>query len=150
MNSLPISRFAAPATALLFALAACAGPTATGSEPTSAPAGGERTIEVLATDALRFEPAAITVRAGERVRFVVRNTGTVDHEFYVGDEAAQEEHEQEMAGGGMMHGDPNGVEVPAGEAAELEMTFDAPAELLIGCHVPGHWPAMKATLTVEG
>jgi uncharacterized cupredoxin-like copper-binding protein len=152
MRSLSIHRIAKPAVLLELALTACAGPAATASRPASLPpAGGVRTIEVLATDALRFDPAAITVRAGERVRFVVQNTGTVDHEFYVGDETAQDEHEDEMAGGGMMHDDPNGVEVPAGQTAELEMTFDAPVELLIGCHVPGHWPAgMKARLTVEG
>jgi uncharacterized cupredoxin-like copper-binding protein len=121
-----------------------------GSPLAGSPAAGVRAIDVKATDALRFEPAAITVKAGERVRFVVRNTGTVDHEFYVGDQAAQEEHEKEMAGGGMMHEDPNGIEVPAGQTRELEMSFDAPAQLLIGCHVLGHWPAgMKASLTVE-
>jgi uncharacterized cupredoxin-like copper-binding protein len=140
------------AVALAVALAACAAPAASPSPPAASPSSsGVRTVEVAATDALRFEPAAITVQAGERVRFVVTNTGTVDHEFYVGDEAAQKEHEQEMAGGGMMHDDPNGIEVPAGETAELEISFDAPAELLIGCHVLGHWAAgMKATLTVEG
>jgi uncharacterized cupredoxin-like copper-binding protein len=70
----------------------------------------------------------------------------------VGDAAAQEEHEREMAGGGHgMHGDRNGIEIPAGETGTLEMTFDADGELLIGCHVLGHWPAgMKATLTIEG
>ena len=31
------------------------------------------------------------------VTFVVTNSGTTDHEFYLGDEAAQAEHEKEMA-----------------------------------------------------
>lgn len=144
-----------PVTAVALLAAACtAGPSAS-SPPASAPPasspGGTRTIDVRTTDALRFEPEALTVTAGERIRFVVSNPGTVDHEFYVGDEAAQAEHAEEMAGGGMMHDDPNGIEVPAGETMELEIAFDQPAELLIGCHVPGHYEAgMRATLTVEG
>lgn len=147
-----VRRALMPAVALALALAACAAPAASPSPPGASPsADSVRTVEVTASDALRFDPAAITVQAGERVRFVVTNTGTVDHEFYVGDEAAQAQHEREMAGGGMMHDDPNGIEVPAGETAELEISFDAPAELLMGCHVLGHWAAgMKATLTVEG
>jgi uncharacterized cupredoxin-like copper-binding protein len=153
--------------ALLVAVAAgCGGGGAVGSPTASTPvstspastpastgdpAAEVRAIEVSTTDTLRFEPSAITVKAGETVRFVVTNPGAVEHEFYVGDEAAQQAHAEEMAGGEMDHGDANGIEIPPGETNELDMTFDTPGELLIGCHVPGHYEAgMKATLTVEG
>ena len=123
---------------------------ASSDEPSAAPSGEPRTIAVSATDALRFEPPVLTVKAGETVRFVVSNTGTVEHEFYVGDAAAQDIHEQEMAAGAMHHGDANGVDVKPGATATLEMTFDTPGELLVGCHVAGHYAAgMRAILTVE-
>jgi uncharacterized cupredoxin-like copper-binding protein len=54
-----------------------------------------------------------------------------------------------MAAGGMIHGDPNGIEVPAGRTGDLQMTFGTPGDLLIGCHVLGHYAAgTKVTLTV--
>lgn len=43
-------------------------------------------MEIAAVDSLKFDPAEITVKAGEPVRFVVRNTGSTTHEFVLGDE----------------------------------------------------------------
>lgn len=97
-----------------------------------------------------MEPATFTVPAGVPVTFVVTNSGAIEHEFYLGDEAAQAEHEQEMQTGGMMHDDPNGISVAAGETMELTHTFEA-GETLAGCHVAGHYAGgMKATITVTG
>ena len=122
---------------------------ATAAAPSSSPA---TRIEVSLTDALKIEPAAMTVPAGVPVTFVVTNTGTVDHEFYLGDEEAQAEHEQEMTDmGGMTHDEPEGISVKPGETKELTYTFAAPGETLAGCHVVGHYGGgMKATIAVEG
>ena len=138
-------------------LAACTG---TGSGGSSSPApsvpaapseSATTRIELRLSDALRMEPAAMTVPAGVPVTFVVTNTGTVDHEFYLGDEAAQAEHEQEMQSGAMMHDDPDGISLKAGESKELTHTFDQAGETLAGCHVAGHYAGgMKATITVAG
>ena len=106
-------------------------------------------IEVRLTDTLRIEPSPMTVPAGVPVTFVVTNTGSVDHEFYLGDEAAQLEHETEMQAGAMRHDDPEGITVPPGETRELTYTFEAPGDTLAGCHVAGHYlGGMKATITV--
>jgi uncharacterized cupredoxin-like copper-binding protein len=124
---------------------ACAGPVS----PSPSPAG-PRTIEVAMTDDLRFEPSSITVSAGETVRFVVHNAGQAVHEFYIGDEEAQLEHEEEMRMGGMAHDDPEGVTVPPGETETLEYTFGDAGQLFIGCHEPGHYAGgMVGTITVE-
>lgn len=133
-----------PAIALL--LAACA----SGTTPTTAPASAAATrIEVTLTDALRIEPASMTVPAGVPVTFVVTNAGALEHEFYLGDEAAQMEHEEEMSMGGMAHGDPSGIGVDPGTTAELTYTFPAAGAVLAGCHVAGHYLAgMKADITV--
>ncbi len=41
-------------------------------------------------DQLRFSPDSLAVRAGETVQFQVQNTGTMAHEFVVGDQHMQE------------------------------------------------------------
>lgn len=143
------------ATGLL--LAACTG-GGTGATPSAAPnasvapSGPVATrIEVTLTDALKIEPATITVPAGVPVTFVVTNSGAIEHEFYIGDEAAQAQYEQDMQAGGMIHDGPNGISLAAGETKELTHTFDQPGETLAGCHVIGHYTGgMKATITVGG
>lgn len=142
-----------PAAGLL--IAACSsggGGNASPSTPSSpAPSAASTRIDVTLTDELRIEPEALTVPAGVPVTFVVTNTGGIQHEFYIGDEDAQAEHEQEMQAGAMAHDDPSGVSVPAGETKELTYTFDEPGETLAGCHEPGHYAGgMKATIAVGG
>jgi Cu+-exporting ATPase len=116
----------------------------------------DRTVAIDATDNLRFSPDAVTVKEGETVAFVIRNTGAVPHEFVIGDETVQAEHEQEMAAGKdesmeAMGEKPYAVDVPPHETVTLVYTFDEPGRLLFGCHVPGHYAAgMKGTIVVEG
>ncbi len=62
-----------------------------------------RDIAISMDDTLRFDPAEISVGAGEVVRFVLTNTGAATHDFLIGDLETQEEHGAEMAAG-MMHG----------------------------------------------
>ena len=140
-----------PAAALL--IAACSsggGATASPSAPSSAaPSAASTRIDVTLTDQLRMEPTPLTVPAGVPVTFVVTNSGAIQHEFYIGDEAAQAEHEQEMRAGGMAHDEPAGISVAAGETKELTYTFAEPGETLAGCHEPGHYAGgMKATISV--
>ena len=143
------------ALALATSLAACGGspaatPAATGDAQASA---GPVRVEVTLTDKLKIEPSAITVPAGVPVTFVVTNTGAILHEFVVGDEEVQAEHEEEMkeAGGMTMAEDePDAIGVEAGQTKELTMTFDEPGTTLAGCHVVGHYGAgMKATITIQ-
>ncbi len=89
--------------------------------------------------------------AGVPVTFVVTNVGKVDHEFFIGDEEAQAEHEREMQEmGGMMHDEPMGIFVPPGMTKELTVTFTGPGTMLAGCHVAGHYlGGMKATIEIR-
>jgi uncharacterized cupredoxin-like copper-binding protein len=118
---------------------------------TAGPSAAATRIEVRLTDELRIEPAEMRVPAGLPVTFVVTNAGTLDHEFYLGDEAAQLAHAQEMADmGGMLHDEPEGIGVGPGETKELTYTFAAPGVTFAGCHVDGHYlGGMKATITVD-
>jgi uncharacterized cupredoxin-like copper-binding protein len=139
-----------PAAAILAAACSSGGsPSTAPSASASAPA---TRFEVTLTDALKMEPAAMTVPAGVPVTFVVTNGGATEHEFYLGDEAAQAEHEKEMAAmGGMGHDEPEGIGLKPGETKELTYTFGAPGMALAGCHVVGHYGAgMRAEITVAG
>ena len=95
----------------------------------------------------RFDPASIDAAAGETVRFVIRNTDPIDHEFILGDEQVQAIHER---GTEAVHPPrPGEVSVPAGATVETTYTFRAPGALTYGCHVPGHFAyGMLGTVTV--
>jgi len=141
------------ATLLVAACSTGGGATTSPSAPASSiPSAAATRIEVTLTDSLKIEPTAMTVPAGVPVTFVVTNSGVTDHEFYLGDAAAQAEHEKEMAEmGGMTHDEPEGIAVEPGETKELTYTFAEAGETLAGCHVVGHYGGgMKATITVTG
>jgi uncharacterized cupredoxin-like copper-binding protein len=108
-----------------------------------------RTIDVTMKE-FAYEPSSVTVKAGETVKFVFRNDGTILHDAFLGDEAAQAEHEQEMREGEKHHGD-DAVKVIPGKTGTLTHTFDKAGEaLIIGCHETGHYQAgMKMTVTVS-
>ncbi len=117
--------------------------------PAVAPAGEDRTVEVEMRD-IAFAPTTVDIRAGEKVRFVFKNTGRVTHDAFIGDEAAQEDHEREMREGHGNHGKgSNAVSVAPGKTAQLVYTFDRPGQLVIGCHQPGHFTGgMKAAINI--
>jgi uncharacterized cupredoxin-like copper-binding protein len=98
---------------------------------------------------LRFAPDTLTVRSGTTVRFVLANSDTVDHEFVLGSDDVQQEHERmRMAGGHMMRG-PGMTDVPPGKTVQLTYTFSEPGTLIYGCHVDDHYAqGMKGTVTV--
>ena len=124
-------------------------------EPADA-ADADRTIAIEAATPFVFEPAEVTVAVGETVTFEVTNTDAIDHDFTLGDDEAQAEHEAEMRemddmGTEMEHGDANAMVVPAGETMSLTWTFTEPGTVLYGCHQPGHYAAgMLGEITVEG
>jgi uncharacterized cupredoxin-like copper-binding protein len=95
-----------------------------------------------------FAPDSLDVEPGETVRFVIRNTDPIDHEFILGDEHVQLVHEE---GTEAHHAPrPGEVSVPAGETVVTTYTFpETPGELIFGCHLPGHYDfGMRGTVTV--
>ena len=137
---------AALAVAGVSAFAACS----SGSDGSAGTGNGTRTVEIKALDTNRFEPSSLTVKAGEKIRFVVTNTGKAAHEFVVGDEDVQMAHEDQS--GEMDHMQAEALaalELAAGATKEATLTFDQPGKVLFGCHEPGHYTAgMVGTITV--
>lgn len=137
-------------TTFAMLLGACSGNSDPGGTQTSK-AQSTRTVRIKALDSLTFDPAGVTIKVGEKVRFVVANEGETKHEFILGDEAAQSEHEGMGMGTGMDHG---GIQLPAlelapGETKEATVLFDRPATILYGCHEPGHYKGgMVGIITV--
>ena len=126
-------------------------PAASPSAMSDASASPEATrVAVRLTDAVKMEPAMMAVRAGVPVTFVVTNAGSIDHEFYLGDEAAQAGHEKEMQEmGGMRHDEEMGIGVKPGETKELTVTFPTAGSIVAACHEPGQYAGgMKATIEV--
>lgn len=119
-----------------------------------------RTIEVSLYDNY-FEPEDISVKAGETVRFVVKNEGVFVHEFNIGTAAMHDAHQEEMMmmmqhgmlepdrindnmdmdGHTMEHDDPNSVLLEPGESAEIVWNFTEATDLEFACNVPGHYQA---------
>ena len=122
------------------------------------PATADRTVAVVAKAPFMFEPSEVTVSAGETVTFEITNSDTITHDFFLGDEAAQDDHEAEMREmddatemGDMSHEDPNAVTLPAGETVSITWTFADGATIQYGCHQPGHYAAgMHGDVVVEG
>ena len=109
--------------------------------------GGEARTVVVTMHHSRFEPSVVQVEPGERVRFVLRNTDPIDHEFILGDEEVQQIHEE---GTESHHGaKPGEVTIPAGEERETTFVFEEPGRLIYGCHLPGHYDyGMKGIVSV--
>jgi uncharacterized cupredoxin-like copper-binding protein len=113
----------------------------------------DRTIAIESNDQIRFVPSEIEVTAGETIAFVITNIGVLPHEFVIGDEDVQHEHEDAMTGEhGMeaMDDAANMVDVPPGTIATLIYRFDEAGTTLLGCHVDGHYDAgMTGTITIN-
>jgi uncharacterized cupredoxin-like copper-binding protein len=146
----------APLGALLVLVAAACGSGGDGNDTAGRGAGGAggraRTVDVEMRD-IGFAPATLTVAQGETVTLRFTNVGKVAHDAFVGDEAAQADHEAEVRDGmgGMHHGDSDdAVTVQPGKTATLTHTFDRTGTVEIGCHQPGHYAAgMKMTVTTD-
>lgn len=107
------------------------------------PAEADRTVQVRGTDELAFDPATVEVRAGEVITFEVTNVGKIPHDFTLGDEHTQQEHERQMAemGSEMAHVEPNAMTLGPGETGSITWRFHDAGEVLYGCHQPGHYDA---------
>jgi uncharacterized cupredoxin-like copper-binding protein len=102
----------------------------------------KRTIEVAMGDDMRFRPDRIELRQGETVRFVVRNTGKVMHEFVIGDRKELDEHAALMVKfHDMEHDEPYMAHVGPGKSGEIVWTFNRAGDFDFACLIAGHYSA---------
>jgi len=112
------------------------------ARPAGDPAGrGEDRTVVVTMHHSRFQPTLVRVAPGERIRFVLRNTDPIDHEFILGDDAVQRRHEQGRER--HHHGEvPGERSVAAGQEAVTTYAFPRGLDgtsLEFACHLPGHY-----------
>ena len=102
------------------------------------------------SDRMRFTPAEIRVRRGETIRFVVRNSGQLKHEFNLGTRKDLAEHHELMKKyPDMVHEEPNQVSLAPGEQGEVVWRFSRAGIVDFACLHPGHYEAgMKGRVRV--
>jgi uncharacterized cupredoxin-like copper-binding protein len=110
-----------------------------------------RTIELDASDAMRFSKKDIQVRKGETIRFVITNVGKVRHEFSLGTKQELVEHYEQMKKfPDMVHEEANKVTLEPGQKGEVIWKFTKPGVVDFACLHPGHYEAgMKGQIKVS-
>lgn len=110
-----------------------------------------RTIQVDASDAMRFTPDNVRVKRGETIRFVIRNSGQVPHEFSLGTQKDLLEHYELMKKfPGMEHAEPNQISLKPGEQGEVIWRFTKAGVVHFACLHVGHYDAgMKGQVRVS-
>lgn len=101
-----------------------------------------QTIRISGDDAMRFTPAAITVKQGDTIRFVVENSGKAMHEAVLGTVDELNKHAEAMRKHpNMEHEEPYMVHVAPGQSGEMIWQFTEAGEFHFGCLIPGHFEA---------
>jgi uncharacterized cupredoxin-like copper-binding protein len=101
-----------------------------------------RTVRIDMSDRMRFTPASLTVKQGETVKFLVRNSGKVMHEMVIGTLQELKEHAEAMKKHPHMeHDEPFGVHVAPGRTGKMVWQFTKAGEFHFGCLIPGHFEA---------
>ena len=103
------------------------------------------------TDEMDFSPSELTVKAGETIRFTVKNSGQLVHEFVLGaSDEILEHHELMKRFPGMEHDEPNSVSLEAGESGDVVWQFSKAGTFEFACLQPGHYEAgMKGGVVVS-
>lgn len=125
-----------------------------------------RTVVIKIQDNF-YEPETVEVKKGETIRFVLKNSGELLHEFNIGTASMHDNHQKEMAKmaehgmltatsvnhkmmnmdhskmgmPSMKHDDPNAVLLEPGKSGELIWKFTNNAKLEFACNLPGHYEA---------
>ena len=111
----------------------------------------KRTVKVEMLDTMRFNPQSITVKQGETIKFIVKNSGKVKHEMVLGTEKELKEHAEVMKKNPEMeHDDENQITVQPGKSGVIIWQFTKTGKVNFACLQPGHYDAgMAGTVTVN-
>lgn len=98
-----------------------------------------------------YVPPKIEVRRGEQIKFVLKNSGALDHEFLLDSVEHNAKHKIVMQKNPEMeHDDANGKRLKPGGSAEILWRFSKRGTFEFACLVPGHYEAgMHGTVVVK-
>ena len=106
------------------------------------PKSVSRTITLTMSDNMRFSPDSISVKQGETIRFVIKNSGKILHEMVIGTKKDLDEHAALMVKfPGMEHDEPYMAHVAAGKSSHIVWTFNKPGNFEFACLIAGHYQA---------
>lgn len=114
-----------------------------------------RTIEVTMKETedakMLFEPNKVEIKRGEQVKFVLKNHGSVDHEFMLDSVQNNAKHKVAMEQNpDMEHDDPNGKRLAPKGSNEIVWRFTKAGTFEFACLIPGHYESgMKGTVVVK-
>jgi len=114
-------------------------------------ADAKRTVTVNMLDSMRFTPQSITVKQGETIKFIVKNSGRLKHEMVLGTEKELKKHYEVMKKNPEMeHADENQITVLPGKSGELIWQFTMAGKVNFVCMQLGHYDAgMKGAVLVS-
>ena len=102
----------------------------------------KRTITISMGDTMRFTPDLISVKQGETVRLVIKNAGSVMHEFVMGTKKDLDDHAELMIKFPTMeHDEPYMAHVAPGKTGEIVWTFNKKGDFDFACLIAGHYSA---------
>ena len=114
-----------------------------------------RTIEVTMKETedakMLFEPNKVEIKRGEQVKFVLKNSGKVDHEFMLDSVQNNAKHKVAMQQNpDMEHDDPNGKRLTPNASNEIVWRFTKAGTFEFACLIPGHYESgMHGTVVVK-
>jgi uncharacterized cupredoxin-like copper-binding protein len=113
-----------------------------------------RTVELTMSDGpatMTFTPNRIEVRIGEQIKFVLKNTGYLAHEFLLDSVENNAKHKIEMEKNPEMeHDEPNGKRLEPKNSAEILWRFSKAGTFEFACLIPGHYETgMKGVVVVK-
>jgi uncharacterized cupredoxin-like copper-binding protein len=126
--------FTGALSAVMLASVACASTTPSEVTPASVAADGTQQVTISVGDGMKFQPAAVSVRAGQPLELTLRNPGQSAHDLTLNEGVAQ----------------PVKLTVAGGETSSATFAFDKPGIYKFECSSPGHALAgMRGTITVQ-
>ena len=106
------------------------------------PKKATRTISVDMSDKMRYTPAEVSVKQGETIKFIVKNSGKIMHEFVLGNMKELKEHAEVMKKHPCMeHAEPYMAHVAPGKTETIVWQFTKAGDFNFGCLIPGHFEA---------
>lgn len=117
---------------------------------TGDPEAVSQTITVVMSDEMTFTPNVIHIKAGDTVKFVIKNDGENLHEMVLGRSEDLVKHAALMAEfPEMEHEEPYMAHVQPGKSGEVVWRFTNTGQFEFGCLIPGHYESgMKGTIVV--
>ncbi|MUJ29599.1 copper-binding protein [Aliivibrio fischeri] len=110
------------------------GMPATGMKP-------DKVVHVILSDDMKITfKKEVNIEPNDIVQFVIMNTGKIDHEFAIGNEAEQIEHREMMKKmlSGHAHDSGSAVTVQPGKAKQITWHFHGDKNVEFACNIPGH------------